>query len=203
FDLKAASPNIQQAFAQGLADGHALVIAEGKKAAGIGLKGWAYTTHSGAYGVDYLYRAAIAQCCLGENLPQDAVYPSLSVDSEGRPLDGNNNYVLHFEKGKLPPVNAFWSLTAYDTDGYFIPNAIKRQALGDRSNLVASPDGSTDLYIQATAPGGAKDTNWLPVAKAPFNLLMRLYSPNAELIEGRWAPPLVQRVGASGTTGRQ
>ena len=185
FDLKAAAPKIQQAFAQGLAEGHALVIAEGKKAAGIGLKGWAYTTHSGAYGVDYVYRAAIAQCCLGENLPQDAVYPSLSVDSDGRPLDGNNNYVLHFDKGKLPPVNAFWSLTAYDTEGYFIPNAIKRQALGDRSNLVPNPDGSTDLYIQATAPGGAKDANWLPVAKAPFNLLMRTYSPKAEFLEGQ------------------
>jgi hypothetical protein len=42
----------------------------------------------GAYGVDYPYRAAIAQCCLGYNLPQDALCPSLSTDSEGRPLDG-------------------------------------------------------------------------------------------------------------------
>jgi hypothetical protein len=37
----------------------------------------------------YPYRAAIAVCCLFENLPQDAVYPSFSVDSEGRPLDGS------------------------------------------------------------------------------------------------------------------
>ena len=34
------------------------------------------------------------------NLQQDAIYPSLATDSDGKPLDGNNNYVLRFEKGK-------------------------------------------------------------------------------------------------------
>jgi len=132
-------------------------------------------------------------CCLGENLPQDAVYPSLAVDSDGKPLDGNNNYILHFAKGEFPPVNAFWSVTAYDTDGYFIPNAIKRQALGDRDKLVTNADGSLDLYIQANSPGNEREANWLPVAKAPFTLLMRLYSPKPEFLKGRWTPPLVQR----------
>ena len=84
FDLASAPASIRQAIERGYADGKALVLAEGKKAAGIGGKGWIYTTRSGAYGVDYLYRAAIAQCCVGENLPQDAVYPALSSDSEGR-----------------------------------------------------------------------------------------------------------------------
>jgi hypothetical protein len=154
FDLAAAPPDIRQAFERGYGDGKALVLAEGKKAAGIGGKGWVYTTRSGAYGVDYLYRAAIAQCCVGENLPQDAVYPSLSSDSDGQPLDGSNSHVLHFGKGKLPPVDAFWSVTAYDIEGYFIPNMLKRQAIGDRDKLVANADGSVDLYIQAGSPGG-------------------------------------------------
>ena len=83
-------------------------------------------TRSGAYGVDYGYRAAVAYFALGENLPQDAVYPSLTVDSAGDRLDGNSNYILHFDNGKLPPVDAFWSVTAYDADGYFIPNTLKR-----------------------------------------------------------------------------
>ncbi|MDQ8730006.1 DUF1254 domain-containing protein [Bradyrhizobium sp. LHD-71] len=193
FNLAAAPESIRQAFERGLADGRALVLAEGTKAAGIGGKGWVYTLRSGAYGADYLYRAAIAQCCLGENLPQDAVYPALSSDSEGRPLDGNSRYVLRFEKGKLPPVDAFWSLTAYDMEGYLIPNVLKRQAIGDRDNLVANPDGSLDLYIQADSPGQEKEANWLPIAKAPFTLLMRLYSPRTEFLEGRWSPPPVAR----------
>jgi len=193
FNLAAAPPNIQQAFARGYAEGKAEVASAAKKEGGEAGKGWVYTTRSGAYGVDYLYRAAIALCCLGENLPQDAVYPSLAVDSDGKPLDGNNNYILHFAKGEFPPVNAFWSVTAYDTDGYFIPNAIKRQALGDRDKLVTNADGSLDLYIQANSPGNEREANWLPVAKAPFTLLMRLYSPKPEFLKGRWTPPLVQR----------
>jgi hypothetical protein len=194
FDLNAAAPNIKQAFERGTADGRALVAKLGKKAGGEGGKGWVYTTRSGAYGVDYPYRAAIAYCCLGENLPQDAVYPSLSVDSEGRRLDGNTNYVLHFEKGKHPPVDAFWSVTAYDTEGYFIPNALKRLALGDRDKLVIGADGSLDLYVQTNSPGVDKEANWLPVAKAPFTLLMRLYSPRTEILDGSWTPPVVRRV---------
>jgi hypothetical protein len=194
FDLNAASPEIKQAFERGAADGKAQVLAEGRKVAGEGGKGWVYRTNGGTYGTDYLYRAAIAQCCLGYNLPQDAVYPSLSVNGDGQPLDGNNSYVLHFDKDKLPPVDAFWSVTAYDTDGYFMPNALKRQAVGDRSNLLFNADGSLDLVIQSDAPGGSNEANWLPVAKASFTLLMRLYSPRSEVLEGAWTPPPVKRI---------
>jgi hypothetical protein len=192
FDLNAQPANIKQAFVRGAADGDALVLAEGKKAGGEGVKGWVYTTRSGAYGVDYLYRAAIAQCCLGENLAQDAVYPSIAVDSEGKPFDGSGKYVLRFEKGKLPPVNGFWSVTAYDKDGYFIPNPLNRQALGDRSNLVSNADGSVDIFVQAESPG--KDANWLPVAAGQsFNLLMRLYWPGEAVLNGTWTPPPVKK----------
>lgn len=192
FDLKTAAPNIRQAFERGTADGRSLVATLGKKAAGEGAKGWVYSTSGGAYGVDYRWRAAIAYALLGENLPQDAVYPSLSVDS-GRPLDGNNYYFLGFEKGKLPPIDAFWSVTAYDTEGYFIPNALKRQAIGDRDKLATNADGSLDVYIQADTPAANKESNWLPVTKAPFTLVMRLYSPRNEILDGTWTPPEVKR----------
>jgi hypothetical protein len=167
FDLNGAPPAVKQAFERATADGKKLVVSLGKKAAGEGGKGWVYNTTGGSFGVNYRERAAVAYYALGMNLQQDAVYPSLSTDSEGRPLDGRNKYVLHFEKGKFPPVDAFWSVTAYDTDGYFIPNALKRQALGDRDRLVTNADGSLVLYIQADSPGPDKEANWLPVAKAP------------------------------------
>lgn len=193
FDLARAPEEIRAAFERGHADGKALVQAESDKAAGKGGKGWIYTTRSGAYGVDYLYRAAVAAFGLGMNLPQDAVYPSLSSDSGNRPLDGNHGYVMHFDKDKWPPVDAFWSVTAYDADGYFIPNPIKRQAIGDRDRLVTNPDGSLDIYIQSDSPGADREANWLPVGKAPFTLLLRLYSPREEFLEGRWTPPPVVR----------
>jgi hypothetical protein len=194
FDLTSATPQIKQAFERASNDGKTMVAKAAREAGGEGRKGWVYTTRSGVYGVDYLYRAAIALCCLGENRPQDAVYPSLSTDSEGRPLDGNNRYVLHFDKGLFPPVDAFWSVTAYDTDGYFIPNPLNRLALGDRDKLVTNADGSLDLYIRAGAPGGEQEANWLPVDKRQFTLLMRLYSPKAEFLAGAWTPPAVRRV---------
>jgi hypothetical protein len=112
FDLNAAPSTIKLAFERAITDGKATVAKAAKQASGEGEKGWVYTTRSGAYGVDYSYRAAIALCCLGENLPQDAVYPSLSTDSEGRPLDGESRYVLYFDKGRFPPVDAFWSVTS-------------------------------------------------------------------------------------------
>jgi hypothetical protein len=48
------------------------------------------------------------------------------------------------------------------------------------------------------SPGTEREANWLPVAKAPFTLLMRLYSPKSEVLDGTWAPPEVkhQEVGA-------
>ena len=84
-------------------------------------------------------------------------------------------------------------MAGYDTDGYFILNPLKRQALGDRDKFQFNPDGSLDLDSQADSPGPDKEANWLPVAKAPFTLLMRLYSPKAEILDGSWRPPPVKR----------
>jgi hypothetical protein len=88
FDLNAAPENIKQAFERAYADARKWLAEENRKASGAGAKGWVYRTTGGAYGVDYPYRAAIAICCLGYNLPQDAVYPSIATDSDGKPLDG-------------------------------------------------------------------------------------------------------------------
>ena len=41
------------------------------------------------------------------NLPEDAIYPINLADETGKPLDGGSDYVLHFDKGATPPVNAF------------------------------------------------------------------------------------------------
>ncbi|MFD6357032.1 DUF1214 domain-containing protein [Nocardia tengchongensis] len=119
--------------------------------------------------------------------------PSLAVDADGQPLDGSHRYVLRFEPGKLPPVNGFWSVTAYDADGYLIPNALRRSSLGDRSGLTAGPDGAIELHIQTDNPGPDLESNWLPVKSGTFNLMLRLYSPARLFLTGDWTPPLVHR----------
>jgi hypothetical protein len=92
--------------------------------------GWSMNTDTmGVYGNYYLKRAMVAQVGLGANLPEDAIYPINLADESGKPLDGANTYALHFEKADLPPVDAFWSVTAYDSEGYQVPNALNRFAL--------------------------------------------------------------------------
>jgi hypothetical protein len=148
----------------------------------------------GAFGTDYRARAIVAYNALGANLAEDAIYPTCNVDADGQSLTGANKYVLHFDKGMTPPVNAFWSLTLYDQSGYMIANPINRNAIGDRSGLKENPDGSLDIYIQHDSPGQEKESNWLPAPSDTFNLLLRIYWPKAEVVEGRWVPPSVKKI---------
>jgi len=147
----------------------------------------------GDYGTHYNLRAVVAMVGLGANLPADATYPNTRVDGEGRPLHGSHRYRLHFAKGALPPVKAFWSVTAYGADDFLIANPLGRHALGDRDPLVFNADGSLDLWVQAEPPPAAQQVNWLPVkAGEPFLLNARLYWPEAAALEGRWHMPALQ-----------
>jgi hypothetical protein len=159
------------------------------------VNGWQMNTDTiGVYGNYYLKRAIVAQVGLGANLPEDAIYPLNIADESGKPLDGANKYTLHFEKKATPPVNAFWSVTLYDRDGFQVPNALNRYAISSWMNLKQNADGSLDLYLQNENPGKDKEANWLPAPKGTFNLTMRLYSPKSEALTGSWNPPPVTRV---------
>lgn len=148
----------------------------------------------GTYGTWYTRRAVIALGGLGANLVEDAVYPTAFVDGKGKPLTGANKYVLHFEKGKTPPADAFWSITMYDQDGFQVPNPIARYAIGSYDKLSYNADGSLDIYVQAASPGQDKEANWLPAPKGAFQPTMRLYSPRPEVLDGTWSPPPFNKV---------
>ncbi len=153
--------------------------------------GWTYTKVTGRYGNNYVDRALVAAIGLGANRPQDAIYPISSHDSESKPLNGSNKYVIHFEKGKLPPVKGFWSLTMYTDQYYFVDNALNRYALSQRDPLKTNPDGSVDLYIQHDSPGKEKEANWLPAPTGDFILMFRLYWPDEAILNGSWKPPAI------------
>jgi hypothetical protein len=148
----------------------------------------------GRYGTNYMARAVTARVAVGANPAEDAVYMSDSTDADGRPLNGSMRYRMHFAASQLPPVLAFWSVTGYDKDGYFIANPINRYAIGDRDKMKFNPDGSLDLYIQAQDPGPDGQSNWLPSGAGPFNLTLRLYWPKPAVLDGSWHPPAVERV---------
>lgn len=154
--------------------------------------GWSMNTDTmGVYGNYYLKRAIVSQLGLGANLPEDAIYPLNLADGDGQPLDGTHGYTLHFEKGATPPVDAFWSVTLYDTEGFQVANPLNRFAVSSWMPFAYNPDGSLDLYFQNESPGADREANWLPAPKGPFNLTMRLYAPRSDALTGKWNPPPV------------
>jgi hypothetical protein len=158
------------------------------------VNGWQMNIDTmGVYGNFYVKRAVVAMVGLGANSPEDAVYPILLADADGSPLAGDNDYVLHFDKTELPPVHAFWSVTMYDAEGFQVANSLNRFAIGDRDPLQYNPDGSLDLYLQHQSPGPGKEANWLPAPQGPLGVTMRLYSPQAPVLNGTWTPPAVRR----------
>lgn len=160
------------------------------------VNGWSMNTDTmGVYGNYYLKRAIVAMVGLGANQPDDAVYPMNIHDADGKPMVGESNYIIHFEKGKTPPAGAFWSITMYDAEGFQVANPLNRFAIGDRDSLKPNADGSITIYIQHQSPGKDKESNWLPApAKGPLGVTMRLYAPKAEVLSGYWAPPAVKKV---------
>jgi hypothetical protein len=158
------------------------------------VNGWSMNTDTmGVYGNYYLKRAIVAQVGLFANLPEDAIYPLNLADSEGKPLDGANRYTIHFDKGQTPPVDAFWSVTLYDKDGFQVPNSLNRFAVSSWMPFKYNPDGSLDLLFQNESPGPDMESNWLPAPKGDFNLTMRLYAPQSDALTGKWNPPPVAR----------
>ncbi len=159
------------------------------------VKGWQMSTDTmGVYGNSYLKRAIVALVGLGATQPEDAIYPLCMCDADGKPMNGANKYLLHFTKDELPPVGAFWSVTMYDAEGFQAANKLDRFAIGDRDELKYNADGSLDLYIQHDSPGADKESNWLPAPSCPLGVTMRLYAPNAQVVDGRWNPPAIKKV---------
>jgi hypothetical protein len=159
------------------------------------VNGWSMNTDTmGVYGNYYLKRAMVSQLGLGANLPEDAIYPLNLGDSTGKPLDGTSKYVIHFDKGATPPVDGFWSLTLYDSDGFQVANALNRFAVSSWMPFNMNADGSLDLYFQNESPGKDRESNWLPAPAGAFNLTMRLYGPKQDALTGKWNPPPVTKV---------
>jgi len=159
------------------------------------VNGWSMNTDTmGVYGNYYLKRAIVTQVGLGANLPEDAIYPLNLGDDTGKPLDGANRYIIHFDKWTMPPASAFWSITLYDSEGFQVGNSLNRFAVASWMPFKTNADGSLDIYFQNESPGKDTEANWLPAPKESFNLTMRLYGPKSEALTGKWNPPAVKKV---------
>jgi len=159
------------------------------------VNGWTINYDGPRFGDDYLLRAAVAEDLVYVTVPEEALYPVAKTDADGVPLTGANTYRLVFHGDALPPVDAFWSLTMYRRDAYpLVANALNRYAIGDRTpSLVRGEDGSLTIHISHEEPAGEGRANWLPAPAGPFHLMMRLYMPRPEVLDGAWVPPPVKR----------
>ncbi|MCF6388594.1 DUF1254 domain-containing protein [Mycobacterium sp. MBM] len=146
---------------------------------------------------NYLYRMAGAVLGIYGNTAAEAVYPSSAHDSEGAPLTGARRYTYRFAPGRLPPVNAFWSLTMYELPASrLVANPLNRYLINSAMlpDLLADPDGGYTLRIQHDAPEPEQQSNWLPAPEGPFVVVLRLYWPGPDALDGTWRAPIPRRV---------
>lgn len=159
---------------------------------------WNVDLLGGSYQQDYLARAEGAIQGLIVHDADEGMYFHTYHDGKGELLDGGQRYTLDFPAGHLPPVQAFWSMTAYTDDYNLVENELQRYAIGDRTDgLKYNADGSLTIYVQSTRPeAGAR--NWLPTPETGlFRLNLRMYMPepvmkDKEKLEA-FLPPLIKQ----------
>jgi len=176
--------------------------------------GWVVSTTAGSYSNTYdgwLNAAITAKVGLGANLAVDATYPQTTVDSSGNLLNGSQRYMMTFAPGNMPPVEAFWSLTVYDANGYVVSNTGNTfygdnvYSLGSMQLMnilgTAYDTTSVSLLLQSEAPTDpALMPYWLPTpAGEDFELILRMYFPDgtnstSSILNGTYTVPGVELV---------
>jgi hypothetical protein len=195
FDWLFIDPPLRDGLVQGLKDGAALIESGSRSHMA---KPWAASFALGRYGSDYLTRALTAYKGLGGLASDEAVYAMGDFDAGKNKLYGHQHYLMRFEPGDLPPVDAFWSITLYTADRFLYPNDFQRFSIGDRtSGLRHDPDGGLTLQIGHVAP--ADRSNWLPAPEGNFYLILRMYRPRAEARS--WRIPPLQNTHQAALTG--
>ena len=210
--LNAANAHLSADTLRGLSD--AVTQGPGKVlAAALALYMQGFAKHNGyliadlgAWGTNYTLRAIGDELGVGGQRASIATYPVALFDNTKAPLTGSKRYIVHIPKSSLPiPVKAFWSLTMYDSNSFFVPNPLNRYLINNRSHLHTNSDGSIDIYVQHDRPSSpAQVSNWLPAPATGlgFRLIWRLYDLDHAVfgvLDGSgWQPPPVQPCNATG-----
>jgi hypothetical protein len=153
----------------------------------------------GSYGTDYLERTRVVEQTLGTQVPTQAVYFGASRAQSGTTttaLDGTRSYQIRFPAGDLPPhgSDGFWSITLYNAAGFLVANPINRYSIGNETpGLVRDADGSLTVVVSASRPSQT-NVNWLPAPDGAFSLVLRVYDPTAQVLDGSWSPPVIRTI---------
>jgi hypothetical protein len=139
--------------------------------------------------VPYLYHASGTKTGWGGPDPAHSAFENVFFDANGDELTGSNG--TYTVTTREPPVDAFWSVTVYDTGrgGFLHPNAADKYHINDAA-AVRNADGTvTFMFKEACA---AADSNCLEVPAGRFDLVARYYLPRADIVAGAWTFPKVE-----------
>jgi len=189
FDTSTISPSFKEAIEQGIVDAKAAIQEEWTKT----------TTGADLFGTrewlknNYMNRVQGTISGIGGNSKEEAFYISYDTDADNKAIDtGKNKYVIVFPANQLPPVRTFWSLTMYDHENkLLVANPINRYLinLSMLTSLKFNADGSLTLYLQRDNPGKDKESNWLPAPDGSAYIILRMYWPKEEVLDGSWSRP--------------
>jgi hypothetical protein len=116
-------------------------------------------------------------------------------DRDGEAYDGAKTYHLHVPPN--PPVEQYWSVTAYDHETHALIKGMDRASrASNAADLQRNADGSVDVWFGPKAPDG-KQANWVPTNPSRrFELMFRFYGPTKALFDKAWTLPDVEKVAA-------
>ena len=129
--------------------------------------------------IDYLVGAAAGW----GGLPQSAAFYTL--DS----VDQNDGHTPHAVTVKNVPVDAFWSITVYNADGYLEAN---ERGVNSYNNFSAQPNGDGSYTIHFGSCDDSR-TNCIPITPG-WNFALRMYQPRTEILDGSWQFPAIEPV---------
>lgn len=127
--------------------------------------------------VDPVRRVIGAAMGWGGNPETEALYLNRQVPKN----DGETVYRVTVGEA---PVAGFWSISIYNAEGYYAPNARNAYSL---NNLTAKPASDGTVTVQFGGCDGAVP-NCLPTP-AGWNYMVRLYRPEAAVLDGTWVFP--------------
>lgn len=120
---------------------------------------------------------SIAQIAVYATYPltkKEVIYLNANTDSDGNPIDSKSDYVI---EGKQFDAR-YWSITAYDQDGFLIKNSNNKFSYNYENVKYAADSTSYKINLSATE----KSENWLPTTGAQkIALVIRLYQPSDSL----------------------
>ncbi len=192
-----ADPRIRQAMVEGARDAHERLArplfhfrSHGQPLA----HHWTTIPNAAGFGTDYFSRTAAARASPLAGACDETKHFHQDLELSGERLNSAHRYTLTFAKGAAPPVNAFWSLSIYDEQHFFVANSIDRFSVGAR-DLRTAADGSLTLFVQSSMPTDpGQRPNWLPAPTGDFSLHLRAYWPKEAALDGTWTPPAVVRI---------